>query len=126
MRYLLIFAILTNLFSATLLDKLDNLIKTKREKSVVVLGYDPFKIDTILPDIQTPTKADVKKTKKVYKLSAVINNRAFINGRWYQKNDKIDSFIVKQIGKNIAVLSAKKKRLTLKLENKRIIKVRNR
>lgn len=62
-----------------------------------------------------------------FDLSVIINSKAMINGDWYKKSDKINSYTVSDISKNSVtlkkgdkelILSTASKKQTLKFKNK--------
>ncbi|MDX9813293.1 MAG: hypothetical protein RBS91_01345 [Sulfurimonadaceae bacterium] len=60
----------------------------------------------------TPTEAK-KPPKEVFILSAIINQKALINGEWYAQNDKISKYTISSVTKNSATLVSGKKELVL-------------
>ena len=54
-----------------------------------------------------------KKAPKGFMLSAIINNSALINGKWYKLNDSIKSYKLSSIDRTSVVLTKGKKKLVL-------------
>lgn len=54
-----------------------------------------------------------KKASKGFVLSAVINNSALINGKWYKLNDNINSYKLSSVNRTSVVLTKGKKKLVL-------------
>ncbi len=127
MRYLLIFLTLISFsFGDNLAVKLDNLIKTKQVQKVVILKYDPFfiKKDTI-KSYKNKEMITKKIQVKHLNLVTIINNKAFINGRWLSEGDTINGYKVKNIYANKVVILKKNKRVVLSFEQKQdILKIR--
>lgn len=69
------------------------------------------------------TQYKKKKTKTYkqiggFKLNAVMNNSAFINGKWYKLNDKIGRYKISRVNKTSITLSKNDKKIILTLYNK--------
>ncbi len=126
--YLVLSLLLSTAFCNELSDKLDSLIKNKTEKKVVVLKYNPFYKPAIKKKkIENEKKALHVRTKKSdnFNLVAIINKKAFINGKWYKEGDRIGKFKIKLIKKDGVVLLGNRKNLLLDFVNdKKILKIR--
>lgn len=66
---------------------IDELLVHEQKKVLKISTYDPFKRAKPLL-IQKSTKAAVAKPKPL-EVIAVMNNKAFINNRWYTKGDTL-------------------------------------
>jgi len=55
----------------------------------------------------------VKTANRSFKLGAIINNSALINGKWYKLNDKVGSYTLSKVEPNQVVLKYKTKSLIL-------------
>ncbi len=126
--YLVLFLLLSTAFCNELSDKLDSLIKNKTEKKVVVLKYNPFYKPAIKEEeIGNKKKALHVRTKKNddFNLVAIINKKAFINGKWYKEGERIGKFKIKLIKKDSVVLFGDRKKLLLDfISDKKILKIR--
>ena len=126
--YLVLFLLLSTAFCNELSDKLDSLIKNKTEKKVVVLKYNPFYKPVIKEEeIGNKKKALHVRTKKSddFNLVAIINKKAFINGKWYKEGERIGKFKIKLIKKDSVVLFGNRKKLLLDfISDKKILKIR--
>lgn len=100
------------------------LISSPRETPKAFLSADPFvfleknktkkdlKADT--KDVAQATPAEKPKpVEEVFILSAIINQKALINGEWYTQNDKISKYTISDITRNSATLVSGKKELVL-------------
>lgn len=85
-----------------------------------VYGYDPF--IKLLPIEKVAKKARAKK--RVVIVSAILTNRAFINGRWFERGDKIGSYKVAYVKPKKVKLVSKHKNMILYV-GKRYRKVLN-
>ncbi len=127
MRWIIIASLLgiSSLWSSPIHKTIDELLENEKEQSLSVPGYDPFKR-------AKPLLIRKNSGKTVYRplplqLTAVMNNKAFINGRWYKKGQltsegklvKINSTSVylKQ-GKKIKILPMKKSKNLLEISQK--------
>ena len=60
-----------------------------------------------------------KKAPKHLILSAVINNSALINGKWYKLNDNIHSYKLSSVNRTSVVLTKGKRKLVLSTSDKK-------
>ena len=97
------------------------------------IGAPADKIESVRPPFVRLTKEEAKKivvkkdgtkvaVKLGYELQAIVNNRAKINGRWYQTGEQIDDFTLASIESGGVFLQNNefKKRLTLRKKNEKI------
>ena len=82
------------------------------------IKYDPFyhdkkKTTTIK---RTMSSKAVKTGKKALILSMILNKKAFINGIWYQENQKVAQYVLSHVNQDSVVLKRKKKTIVLKLK----------
>jgi len=128
MRYLLCFLFLfSSVFADDLSQRLEKLIQDKKIKTVTILKYDPF--------FEKGKKKQFKKhhliihrsRKKIaLKLVAILGNRAFINGKWFSKGDKIDGYRIKKVFQDRVMLYKQDKIKVLRFEkNKNILNVKD-
>jgi len=127
MRYFLCFLLLFSfVFGADLSQRLEHLIQDKKIKTVTTLKYNPFfekyekkqlqKHDLIIRRI---------KKERAFRLVAVLGKRAFIDGMWFGKGDKVHGYKIKKIFQNRVILYKQNKIKVLKFEkNKNILNVR--
>jgi len=127
MRYFLCFLLLfSSVFGANLSQRLENLIQDKKIKTVTILKYDPF--------FEKHEKKQLQKhhliirrirKERVLRLVAVLGKRAFINGKWFSKGDKISGYKIKKVFQNRVILYKQNKIKVLRFEkNKNILNVR--
>ncbi len=64
-----------------------------------------------------PSGVVVKKPSKRLLLSAIINNSALINGKWYKLNDNVHSYKLSSINRTSAVLIQGKRKLILSTDS---------
>ncbi|GEM_PF-1657244 len=88
--------------------------------------YDPF-VETapILAKAKESGSVSMEKIlpNPPLRVSAVLNDRAFVNGRWVKKGDKIGEFKVISISQKRVVLYSGKKRIIVPLKKRSIIKM---
>lgn len=128
MRYFLCFLLLFSfVFGADLSQRLEHLIQDKKIKTVTILKYDPFfekyekkqlqKHDSIIRRI---------RKERALRLVAVLGKRAFIDGMWFGKGDKIHGYKIKKVFQNRVILYKQNKIKVLRFEkNKNILNVRD-
>ena len=108
------------------IDKLVNDIKQERiglKDSEIRSAKDPF----IYPNGKLGRIIRPSKTvKKHYRfvLSAVINDRVKINGRWYGLNSKINGFRLSRVGKDHVLLTRKNERIRVFLKRSKSKKIK--
>lgn len=83
------------------------------------IKYDPFYHDTKI--ITTKAKKSiiskpVKIEKKSLVLSMILNKKAFINGVWYNENQKVAQYMLDKVNQDSVVLKIKNKTIVLKLK----------
>jgi len=78
--------------------------------------YDPFSgTNPILND----EKNKIKKTNNIVEaitLQTILNNRAFIDGKWYNEGDKVREFKIETINSDSVVLVQNSKKTTLRFK----------
>ena len=130
--FLITLVILVSALSANELawvDKQIESIKPPREglnSSVIASLSDPFiflqkKVlsDTkgaILPDSPFVLTSEVK-TAPSFRLTAIMNNSALINGKWYKLGDTIEGYKLLAINSKSVNLASKKTKLTLSTQS---------
>lgn len=83
--------------------------------------YDPFKIAK--PIIKTDNVVRTSYKSDQINLQTILNERAFINSRWYNTGEKIQDYKIDFISKNSVVLSKGLSKKIIKIKNtKSIIK----
>lgn len=127
MRWIIIASLLAanSLWATPIHKTIDELLENEKEQDLSIPKYDPFKR-------AKPLLKRKKSGKSTYKplpvqLTAIMNNKAFINGRWYKKGDSISegklikvnrtSVYLKQ-GKKIKILPLKKSKNILEISQK--------
>ncbi len=86
--------------------------KIKEERGGIGLDVldntpNPFAIEKEIIEMPKEVKikkAKVEKIKEFYKLTAILNHKAFINRKWYGVGDKIGSYRVNSIGNRSVIL----------------------
>lgn len=102
-----------------------NQIKKKREAfsiSISTVTPDPFMLNSDNNHSYVADKKD-KPKKTIYKLSAILNNSALINGKWYKLGDKIDNSILNRITFNyVLIKDSTNKIIKLLIKKKQFIR----
>ncbi len=88
---------------------------------------NPFAIEKKVVKEEPKKEIEVKKVKiikepeEVYELMAILNNRAFINGKWYKIGSKLGTYTIKAIGERTVILRniRGEKRLKIKEREKK-------
>ncbi len=99
--------------------KLNTLAKrvTKIKDTDIKVSYDPFHPISK----KTAVLKSVKKQKIHYtknhrpKLTMILNEKAFIDGKWYKENDKISDFQIYKINQDTVFLKKRNKIIKLTL-----------
>lgn len=124
MRYIafmIIFLVGVQAFSIKDMEKKIALLKSAKDYTFkeAKVPYDPFyKAKKIVSQKKKSIKT--KKIKRTYpKLITVLNNQAFINGKWYKKGDIIEGMMVKKIYSDHIILQKGSKKVVLKIKQNR-------
>ncbi len=89
---------------------------------------NPFAIEKrVVKEKPKEKKIEIKKVKiikqpeEIYELTAILNNRAFINGKWYKVGSKIGTYTIKAMGERSVILKniRGEKRLKIKEREKK-------
>jgi len=88
--------------------------------SLPLVHYDPFYKSKII--LHTHTQKSLQR--KSFALSAIFNNQAFINGKFYAIGDKIQGYKIKNIYKNSVVLQHGNSITVLHLQKKHLLKIK--
>ena len=133
MRYILVIMLFISANAgdiSILLSKIDYL-KSETSKSFkeIKLNYDPFiqtkKIFIKKRDLKVATKPSPKITPLT--LITILNDRAFINSKWYKKGDKLYGYKIVYIGDDKVILKKESKIKYLQIKKtKNILKVEKR
>ncbi len=127
MRWILIASLLgvNSLWATPIHKTIDELLNNEQEQSLSLPQYDPFKR-------AQPLLKKKKSGRSAYKpspsrLTAVLNDRVFINGRWYKRGESVPegklikitptSVYLKE-GKKIKVLPLKTSKNLLEISQK--------
>jgi len=105
------------LFSAPIDKTIDELLY-KEKKALEVPSYDPFK--RAKPLLKKKSRKSITKPT-ILEVSAIMNNKAFFDGRWYQKGDKTAGGKVVKITENALYLKQGRKTKILRLKNKKSV-----
>jgi len=119
------FILAASLMASSIHMTIDELLDKEQTKELELPKYDPFKRAKPLL-VRKLSKAPVAKPRRT-ELVAILNEKAFINGRWYQKDDELmqgrvykitdESVYIKQ-GKKIKILRLKKEKRLLEISEK--------
>ena len=113
------------LWASSINKTIDELLENEAQQELSIPQYDPFKR-------AQPLLKEKKSGRRTYRpapkeLTAVFNDKAFINGRWYQKGDVLPEGRLVKIkptqvylkkGSTIKVLTLKKSKNLLKISQK--------
>ncbi len=103
------------------LQKIDTLIEKIKIKRVGISNdeikklKDPFYYDK---EFRTERLKKIRKRGRYYRLYAVFNDKAKINGKWYKKGSKIGPYRLAKICGNCVKLVSPKRVLTLYIPKK--------
>jgi len=119
----MIFALFSVLLTAAPIDKtIDELLENEEQKELGISKYDPF--HRTQPLLHKKTKKVKTAKKREAQVSAIMNDKAFIDGRWYKKGDVISEGKIIKISSYYVVLKKGTKTKTLKLQShKKMFKI---
>ena len=89
-------------------------LKNQSEKKIKIT-YDPFYPKT--KKVSTKRQKSIHHKQKQYShrpvVSMILNHKAFIDGKWYSKHQKVAHYMLSQIDEDSVTLTQKGKSLTL-------------
>ena len=100
MRGLIILFIGIILYGNYKTNKIIEMIKEMESKKIEFLPIGLYNIFPINIDEQVDIKQYVKKQALIINLKAIVGEKAYINGRWYKKGDRIQNLIIEKITNN--------------------------
>ena len=84
--------------------------------------YDPFvKAKRIIKRAKEPILSSVKMESPHFELSAIFNDKAFINGRFYKIGDRIWGYRVSEIKENYVILQKNGTKVIVPLVKKHVL-----
>lgn len=116
--------------------QIEEMVKRIQSKRVSEYEIDFLKIPSPLDGIKKIVDKNITKTVLLertqdinFVLNAIVNNHAYINGKWYKKGESIQGFVLREIfpdhvtlkkdRKHVKVYLVKKKGLKIKLTTKK-------
>ena len=125
MKYLMLLIISLSVYSAPISKTIDELLDESKKEKLFIPTYDPFK--RAQPLLQRKSeKKQVYKAQPIV-LVAIMNDKAFFNGRWYKKGEssslgKISKITATHVyfkkGKTIKVLKLQKNKSRFKIKTR--------
>ncbi len=91
---------------------------SQKPRTNLNIKYDPFYHDkkTAMPHQEKAAPPSQKKRAvNGMVLSMILNKKAFINGAWYSKNQKVAQYVLTKVNEDSVVLKRKNKIIVLKL-----------
>ncbi len=113
---MIIFTAVT-LFSAEPINQtIDEILEnSSRATQIDIPSYDPFKRVKPLLIKKKEKRAPVRVSKPL-QLVALMNHRAFINGQWYEKNDRLRGGRIVEVAQESVTIAFGKQRTILSLQ----------
>jgi len=102
---------------SNIIDSIDRMnTSAKIPKKIEYNLYDPF--SSVKPNLNTKndTSEKIATILEPIILETILNNRAFIDGKWYNKGDKVREFKLITINSDSVVLIKDLKKTTLRLK----------
>lgn len=96
--------------------------KTKKEEKEPVLVPSDIKttasssIQVAAPKIDDSSSQQTSYTGK-FLLSAIMNQSVFINGKWYKKGERINGYLISEIGTSSVILKRNSKSIVLSTDS---------
>jgi hypothetical protein len=122
MRIFLILSIVLSLYAEDLKLRTQKLIAPIEKTLIVRVKYDPFKKGQ-----EVVQKIFSKKVQdNTLYVTAILNNKAFINSRWYRVGEKVDGYKIIQLKENSILVKNSKKVLKFSIKRRdNIVKVKD-
>ncbi len=108
MKFLYLFTImfygyLTSAFAETIETKLNQLIELKQTKTIVSLEYNPFATKEMTEELKN-NNSFTQNDEGNLELLSIINDKAFIGGKWYRVGEPIgDGKIVRILSSSVQI-----------------------
>jgi len=120
MKAFLILSIVMSIYAQDLKLKIERLIVPVEKKPIVKVKYDPFKKGQ-----EVVQKVFNKKVQdNTLYVTSILNNRVFINSRWYRVGDKVNGYKIIQIKEDSILAKNSKKVLKFGIKRRdNIVKV---
>ncbi len=116
------------LYAQSPLEKIDRLIdqikqpRTGLSANAIAKSYDPFVYSSTKKKITVRRPAP--KPKQRFVLSAIFNNRAKINGKWYKRGDTLYGYTIVDVSATGATLKRGGKTLRIAMQNRAKSKIK--
>ena len=122
MRIFLILSIVLSLYAEDLKLRTQKLIAPIEKTLIVRVKYDPFKKgEEVVQKIFNKKRQD----KTLY-VTAILNNKVFINSRWYRVGDKVAGYKILQLKEDSILVKNSKKVLKFSIKRRNnIVKVKD-
>jgi len=105
MRLVLLLMIVANLYGQELKDTVIAMIEPPLKNPIVYINYDPFqKGKEVIQKI-----FDKKAQDKTLYITTILNNKVFINSRWYRAGETVSGFKIIQINRDSILAKNSKK-----------------
>jgi len=122
MKILILFVLIINLYASDLKVRIEKLVEVPPKEKVVHANYDPFQNgkEIVMRTLET------KIQTKALRVTTILNNRVFIDSRWYKLGDTVQGYKIMQITKNNIL--AKKSDKVIKLgikKSQKLLKIRD-
>ncbi len=120
MKIFLILSIVLSLYAEDLKLRTEKLIVPIEKRAIVKVKYDPFKKGK-----EVVQKVFSKKVQdNTLYVTSILNNRVFINSRWYRVSDKVNGYKIIQIKEDSILVKNSKKVLKFGIKRRdNIVKV---
>jgi len=124
MKIFLLCILIINLYGVDLKNKIINLQKSPEKTKIINVKYDPFQNGK---EVVQKVSKEKKQIDTLY-ITTILNNRIFVNSKWYKVGDKINEYKIVQISKNsilarkdgkLVKLGIKKSQKLLKIRDKK-------
>ena len=90
MKKILFLVAILNVLFASSDAKLEELMHVQNTQPDIVIDYNPFITQATMSEAVNNTVQGNGESKRALRLVAIINQKAFINGRWYHVGQSID------------------------------------
>ena len=120
MKLILILVLFTSIYAQDLKLRIERLIVPVEKRPIVKVKYDPFKKgQEVIQKIFNKKLQD----NTLY-VTSILNNRVFINSRWYRVGDKVNGYKIIQIKEDSILAKNSKKVLKFGIKRRdNIVKV---
>lgn len=122
MKILILLILMLNLNASDLQDRIASIMESPKKSNIVSPQYDPFQNgkEVVMKTL------DAKKQESTLYVTTILNNKAFIDSRWYKVGDIVKEYEIVQITNNSILAKKNDKLIKLGIKkSQKLLKIRD-